>query len=84
MNEQKINQLFVFKRKPSGKPGVRDSFEFHKRVVLKDMPLFKQVSMQFYFVNNSGKERNSIMFAKIDQIFHLNFDTEEITTIYKY
>ena len=42
--------------------------------------------MQYYFVNKdtNGTERDSILFAKIDQIFTLNFETDEVTTIYKY
>ena len=75
MNEQKINQLFVFKRKKQEDYMNQDKFEFLNKTVLKDIPLFKQVSMQFHFVNRYTKERDSIMFAKIDQIFTLNFYT---------
>jgi hypothetical protein len=51
MNEQKINQLFIYKRKKSTVVGVKDSFEFETRIVLKD------IEMQFYFQHNTTKER---------------------------
>ena len=86
MNEQKINQCFVYKRVPSGETGVRDSFDLHKRLILYTREEFKQVSMQYYFVNSDSKgtQRDSILFAKIDQIFTLNFETDQVTTIYKF
>jgi len=48
MDEQKPNQLFVYKRK-RGENGERDEFEQIERVVLKDIPIFKQVCMKFHF-----------------------------------
>jgi hypothetical protein len=48
------------------------------------MPIFKQVSMQFQFVNQKSKERDSILFAKIDQLFTLNFNTGEVKMLYKF
>ena len=83
MNEQKINQLFVYKRKIHDETG-KVEFEFLNRTILKDIPIFKQVSMQFYFVNRTTKERDSILFAKIDQIFKLNFYTGVTEMVYKF
>ena len=40
--------------------------------------------MQFHFVNRYTKERDSIMFAKIDQIFTLNFYTGQVKLMYKF
>lgn len=72
MNEQKTNQLFIYKRYPSNS-GV-DKFEFVNRVLLKDIEFFKQVCMKFHFKKIKGQiEKESILFAKIDCIFELNF-----------
>jgi hypothetical protein len=46
------------------------------------MPEFTKVGMQYYFKNTAeGEKPTSIIFAKQDQIFALNYDTEVITTI---
>jgi len=40
------------------------------------MPMFKKVTMQYIFKKFAkGTEPNSIIFAKADMIFELNFDT---------
>ena len=83
MNEQKPNQLWIFKRK-KGENGVRDTFEFAHRVVTRDIPMFTQVSMNFHFKAKPGMHRDTILFAKIDQVFSINFETEEINTIYTF
>lgn len=72
--EQKINQLFVY-RKIVGSDG-NPNFERCGWIKLKDMEYFQQVSMDFHFKNKEGLERNEILFAKIDQVFLLNFKTE--------
>ena len=80
MNEQKQNQLFIYRRQPDGEYG-----NFIHRVVLKDIEHFKQVSMNFHFRIIPGtSERKEILFAKIDEIFALNFTNESITTLYKF
>jgi hypothetical protein len=84
MNEQKINQLFIFKREANKNPSKKDEFKFFNKTILKDIPIFKQVSMQFQFVNSSSKDRDSILFAKIDQLFTLNFNTGEVSMLYKF
>ena len=48
MNEQKTNQLFIFK-KERGQNGEIDKYVQCNRVVLKDIPFFKQVCMKFHF-----------------------------------
>lgn len=50
--EQKINQLFVFKRKE--KDDGTNEFEQCGWVVLKDIPMFTQVSMDFHFKVEKG------------------------------
>jgi hypothetical protein len=80
MNEQKPNQLFVYRRQADGGYG-----NFIHRVVVKDIEHFKQVSMNFHFRIKVGtNDRTEILFAKIDEIFALNFETQEITTLYKF
>ena len=42
-----------------------DKFEFIKRIVIRDIPMFDKISMQFYFKNKKGgKDPNEIIFAK--------------------
>lgn len=48
MNEQKTNQLFIFKREKNPNGG-NDKFTQVNRVVLKDIEFFKQVCMNFNF-----------------------------------
>ena len=46
------------------------------KVVLKDIPIFNKVSMKFMFqVVKPGQAPNTLIFAKIDEIFTLNFVT---------
>jgi hypothetical protein len=60
-----------------------DTWELYKRIVVKDIPLFNKVVMQFYFKKTApGYEPNSLIFAKKDIIFELNFETEAITTVH--
>lgn len=41
--------------------------------------------MNFHFrIIDGSKERKEILFAKIDEIFALNFETQAITTIFKF
>lgn len=85
MNEQKPNQLFIFKRVANLDPSKMDKFELIKRIVIKDMPIFNKISMQFYFKNTRGdKDPNEIIFAKQDQLMMINIDTEVVSTIVKF
>jgi hypothetical protein len=73
------------KRRPSESGDeAEDTFELYKRIVVKDMPLFNKVVMQYYFVTpKNGGPPCSLLFAKKDIIFELNFETEQITEVYK-
>jgi hypothetical protein len=85
MNEQKPNQLFIFKRVRNLDPSKIDKFELIKRIVIREIPMFNKISMQFHFRNTkSVKDPTEIVFAKQDRIFSLNFDTEEISTIVEF
>lgn len=52
--------------------------------MLNDIPDFSKICMQFYFKLQDNPESfdpvDSIYFARIDQIFKLNFETEKINT----
>jgi hypothetical protein len=51
---------------------------------VKDIEIFNKVVMQFYFKNPSGSSPpDSLIFAKKDIIFELNFETEAVTPIHK-
>ena len=43
MAEQKVNQLWIFKKKYN--QGTRDSYEQYKRIIVKDMPEFGKTSL---------------------------------------
>ena len=58
---------------PSGNED-EDTWDLYKRILVKDIPLFNKVVMQFYFKKSPpGEEPNSLIFAKKDIIFELNF-----------
>lgn len=61
-----------------------EMFEEVKKIKIFDNPVFHKVCMNFHFQVKTGFERDSIIFAKKDQIFAFNFMTEEVTTIYKF
>ena len=83
MNEQKTNQLFIFRRQKNALGG-QNKFEQIHRVVLKDIEMFKQVCMKYHFKPSSNGVTDTILFAKIDCIFEMNFTTSAITTVYKF
>jgi hypothetical protein len=49
----------------------------HKRIVVKDIAHFTQVSMQFHFkIMENNSVCDTIIFCKPNEIFELNFETE--------
>ena len=45
--------------------------------MIKDLPEFDSISMQFVFQNTKGgREPNSIIFAKMDKLMVLNYESE--------
>ena len=52
-NEQKQNQLFIFKRVKSNSDFSYDQFEQIQRIVVKDIPFFDKVCMQYHFKSPS-------------------------------
>ena len=40
--------------------------------------MFKKVCMDFYFKNQDGLNRDTIIFARQEQVFTLNWNTEEV------
>lgn len=83
MNEQKTNQLFIFKRDKNPNGGI-DKYTQVNRVVLREIEFFKQVCMKFHFKPSKSGEYDTIIFAKIDCIFEMNFKTDQIMTIFTY
>ena len=79
MDVQKQNQLFIFKKKRAKIAMTQDEFVLHKRIVVKDLPIFNEVCMNFHF--NDSME---IIFVKADQVFKINVESEEVTTIYTF
>lgn len=60
----------------------RDQFKLIKRIVIKDIPEFSRVSMQYYFkLTKYGRDPTSIIFAKQDRLIEFDFDIEEVYTI---
>ena len=83
-SEQKTNQLFIFQRVRNDPDPQKQQFTQIKRIVLKDIPIFEKVCMKYHFLKGPTIERDTLLFAKIDQIFSLNFENEQIETIYKF
>jgi hypothetical protein len=54
MDEQKPNQLFIFRRIRNQNTDDHDVFKLFKRVVIKDNPQFNKISMQFHFKKTKG------------------------------
>jgi hypothetical protein len=83
MNEQKTNQLFIFK-KEKGQNGAIEKYNQVNKVVLKEIEFFKQVCMKFHFKPALNGVTDTIIFAKIDCIFEMNFKTDVINTIFQF
>lgn len=61
------------------------NYELYKRIVVKDIPVFNKVCMQYYFQNTPvGTVLNSLIFVKADRIIRLNFDNEQIDTLHEF
>jgi len=54
MNEQKPNQLFIYKRVRNLDPTKIDLFEKIHRIVIREIPMFNKISMQFHFKNTKN------------------------------
>lgn len=48
------------------------------------MPIFTKVCMNYHFKNSNTKEKDTIIFCKIDEIFEMNFMTEQCLTRYTF
>ena len=87
MDEEKINQLFIFRRKANGLEydgERRDNFELHRRIVVKDNKLFGEVSTHFHFKRSEGTKKDTLLFTTQEGIHEMNFDTEEIRQTYTF
>lgn len=72
------------KRKHSTNYDDYDNFELYKKIIIKDIPYFKKVSMKYYFKNTKKSMPEEIIFAKCEEIFIFNFETEVCTCMYKF
>lgn len=62
-----------------------DTWKLVKRLVIKDMPEFEKISMQFHFsLTKNGKDPNQLVFARQEHILVLNFLTEQVTILYTF
>ena len=89
MKQQKANQLFVFKREKKAvidNPDEPYEFKQIKRVVVKDMPEFDKVCMQFYFkLPEAGSgEISGLYFVKSSCIMELDWTTEVVKDTYTF
>jgi len=48
------------------------------------MEIFTKVCMNYHFKQTGKKEKDTIIFCKIDEIFEMNFMTSETMTRYKF
>ena len=75
MNKQSHHQLFIFKR-VKGSIGEPDKFSQKHKILVTQIPFFKNVCMEFFFKSNKdGEEPDSLFFAKRECLFLLNFKT---------
>ena len=74
------------KVKSTNKRDKTNCFTHYKRILLKDIEYFKDVSMKFFFKNRKHEfqKYDTILFAKKEDIFEFNFETEEFKVIYSY
>jgi len=67
-DEQRANYLYIFEIKTTTDID-QDKFDVDQvyRRELIEKPIFRQISMQFYFKNvDIGSEKNALIFCKID------------------
>ena len=77
--------MFIFKRIKAKNPLDYDTFKVYKRVVIKDFPEFYKVGMKYYFKNpRKGADPDTIIFAKMECIFELNYVTQRIVVIHEF
>ena len=106
MNQQKQNQLFIFKRQEKLADGeeshhheedmhgfdedeihqnCNQEFVLHKRILVRDIPIFNKVCMNFMFKNpKADEEYSTLIFVKQKQIFAINYEKESMWIIYEF
>lgn len=63
----------------------RPKFELFKKIVVKDIPKFKQVCMKYYFKDcDNNEEPRALIFVRLTEVFELDIHTEQVTTIYAF
>ena len=62
-----------------------EEFVLYKRIVVKDIPIFNKVCMQYMFKKKvEDYDYNTLIFVKKKQIFSLNFEKETIQILYQF
>lgn len=85
MNEQFPNQLFIFRKNKNINVGESETFSLVKRIMIKDRPDFKKISMQFNFKKSRGSnEPTRLIFARQDALIELNIETEQTKVLLVY
>lgn len=60
MNEYKANMLVIYKVDMEG------ILKNEACIDLKDNPIFEKTCMTFFFKNNNGQDKDTLIFARID------------------
>lgn len=77
--------MFIFKRVKAKNDRSYDTFEQTNRIVVKEIPFFDKVCMQYYFKDPApGKDPTTLLFVKREEIFEMNFVTGDIKTLHKF
>ena len=77
--------MIILKRIQADDPLEYDQFKVSKRVLIRDFPEFNRVGMKYFFKNTKvDKNPDTIIFAKMESIFELNFITKKVENIHTF
>lgn len=88
-NEQKANQLFIFTIESNANNTFK-SVDFKKRILVKEMPKFDKVCVQFFFdepfadAETNMQERTHLLFVTKYEIFKINIETEQTEPVFTF
>lgn len=84
IKEEKQSQCFYILKREINTLTNQVDYQIFKRVCLHENQDFQGISMKFIFKNQDGLFRDTCIFANKDRVFELNFETEKLTTFYKF
>ena len=62
-----------------------DLFRLHKRIILKDIPIFDKVCMNFLYKKPKDNSfPTTLIFVKKENIFEMDYEAETIRLIYQF